>query len=791
MDNNEDKNDEPPSKKKRLIQSGDIGQTTMTTTTMESKAAIMPNEEGKTAGLSACSAEDKPSTDVAPTMPTSKFPEIDLYLSRHVKAVSLPEIFCQDCSYAPLILDGASGVGKTQQAFDLLRSSKDCKLIYLNLSKIRFDSQPIYKEMDNLTKPNAIPAAILHAMEEVKSYKAPGEKDGTDRFSKYALENRLYICLASEKLKNLKILIEALKKIILKYQDQHRQDQHPSERLYKAYVDDPLTTETIKKIFGGAIFFIDEAVPETSEDRTELRFFCNLGRALGMRVVLAGTAATAANIRLSEDKDDNSASRMGTMGGNAMAQVVFLWQKMEETAMENILPQTLLQKISLNEYGGLKEAISKERPLLAVLMSEVLQTRSSKTDLMAVLKSVGGKLERKSISYDNHLMWLAGPYLDGNYRMPAALRMQAPKLVRDHFFEPAIAAADDSQGRPILDPGLCYWKRRTSPLRLGVHITSRNPGTLVAVMAQHGMGPLPQKLSCGSVTSDFDEVEMCFTNCIQQCLARKPLLAVALSMIEMKPEYFKKAISKNWKESLSQQTLGAADREVYEYIFFAAVQLASHSPNLELLDVLDFVKALEPYICKGDKKIILNPDDSKALRLDTSNQAWLVTERKNLAWKLQPEECELQLQECERTVKECELRNYKIPWLVPACNNSFLHEIPQNIFPDNMVAGLIPSTEVKARFDARSYALGSSEVVNWVFEFRSRSSDYTLNEAIKELKKKCKAEEAKSCHAMLIAYCETTESAASAWLDVVEVVSESNSKSELKLVRVAIVLGDA
>jgi len=175
-----------------------------------------------------------------------------------------------------------------------------------------------------------------------------------------------------------------------------------------------------------------------------------------------------------------------------------------------------------------------------------------------------------------------------------------------------------------------------------------------------------------------------------------------------------------------------------------------------------------------------------------------------LAWKLQLEESELQLEEgelqleegeytlkeCGRTLKECELRNYKIPWLVPACNNSVLKEIPQNIFPDNMVAGLIPS-KVKARFDAHSYALGSSEVTNWVFEFRARSSDYSLNKAIKDLKTKCKAKEAKSCHAMLIAYCETTESAASAWLDVVEVVSESNSKSELKLVRVAIVLGDA
>jgi len=56
-----------------------------------------------------------------------------------------------------------------------------------------------------------------------------------------------------------------------------------------------------------------------------------------------------------------------------------------------------------------------------------------------------------------HLIWLAGPLLDGDYRMPAALRMQAPELVRGHFLEPFIAVKLIKDW-PMFDPGLLCWK---------------------------------------------------------------------------------------------------------------------------------------------------------------------------------------------------------------------------------------------------------------------------------------------------------------------------------------------
>jgi len=89
---------------------------------------------------------------------------------------------------------------------------------------------------------------------------------------------------------------------------------------------------------------------------------------------------------------------------------------------------------------------------------------------MTVLKVVGGKLEAsKNLSKEdyliwrnNHLVWLAGPYLDGVYQMPAAMRMQAHELVHDHFFETCIAV--DLKGRPIFDPQFGSWKRCSSLL---------------------------------------------------------------------------------------------------------------------------------------------------------------------------------------------------------------------------------------------------------------------------------------------------------------------------------------
>jgi hypothetical protein len=78
--------------------------------------------------------------------------EVRKYLGRDVKAVQLPEKVSQDPTYPWLIIDGssASGVGKIQQAFALLKSTDEpLRLVYQLLSRQPWDGndQEIYREM--------------------------------------------------------------------------------------------------------------------------------------------------------------------------------------------------------------------------------------------------------------------------------------------------------------------------------------------------------------------------------------------------------------------------------------------------------------------------------------------------------------------------------------------------------------------------------------------------------------------------------------------------------------------
>jgi len=57
---------------------------------------------------------------------------IQEYLSRNVKAIPLPELFHKDdYTYAPLILDGSSSMGKMQQAFTLLKNNSEKCFIWI------------------------------------------------------------------------------------------------------------------------------------------------------------------------------------------------------------------------------------------------------------------------------------------------------------------------------------------------------------------------------------------------------------------------------------------------------------------------------------------------------------------------------------------------------------------------------------------------------------------------------------------------------------------------------------
>jgi hypothetical protein len=71
--------------------------------------------------------------------------EVEKDLSRTVNAVDLPRKVSPDKTYPGLILDGASGVGKTQQAFTMLRNGE--RLVYQLLARPADREQPIYTAM--------------------------------------------------------------------------------------------------------------------------------------------------------------------------------------------------------------------------------------------------------------------------------------------------------------------------------------------------------------------------------------------------------------------------------------------------------------------------------------------------------------------------------------------------------------------------------------------------------------------------------------------------------------------
>lgn len=71
---------------------------------------------------------------------------IQEYLEREVEAVKLPDKVGKDTTYPGLILDGSSGVGKTQQVFALLKSKLTVVYRLLTTRPVSGE-QPIYMEM--------------------------------------------------------------------------------------------------------------------------------------------------------------------------------------------------------------------------------------------------------------------------------------------------------------------------------------------------------------------------------------------------------------------------------------------------------------------------------------------------------------------------------------------------------------------------------------------------------------------------------------------------------------------
>jgi len=188
------------------------------------------------------------------------------------------------------------------------------------------------------------------------------------------------------------------------------------------------------RLFNKVVLFIDEALPKRDDsnsnetDHYKIRFLHNLGHAMCMRVVLAGTAATAATM-ISEKNVSTTISRTD-QGVSAWAQIIFLWPNTETFDVNSILSSDLLGRVENKDSSKLAEAIQRECPLLALFFSEVLKENNAGIDLRKVLVEIRRKLMHSKQTLDEiHIVWLMGAWLDGELRMPSTLRMQAPDLV--------------------------------------------------------------------------------------------------------------------------------------------------------------------------------------------------------------------------------------------------------------------------------------------------------------------------------------------------------------------------
>jgi hypothetical protein len=269
-------------------------------------------------------------------------PEVLKYLSRDVVAVQLPEKVSSRETYPWLILDGASGVGKTQQAFAMLKSTDPpLRLVYQLLVPESDTEQPIYKEMRLLNRrfsdrdQMSFLFLVNEAIRETRTRATAGDDPLRDPFSVPFLSNqakldfqqdrglgrlmvRLAKCIirrASDQTPvNLQLtVLQVLKMLRLASdQTQARDRQDAVLENLKLTVDtnvleNPEATDsmnlqdTVLMYLKDTVLFLDEVLPskespEATSAAERLRFLRNFGRALGMRVVMAGTAATAANM---------------------------------------------------------------------------------------------------------------------------------------------------------------------------------------------------------------------------------------------------------------------------------------------------------------------------------------------------------------------------------------------------------------------------------------------------------------------------------------------------------------
>ena len=209
--------------------------------------------------------------------------------------------------FTPLVLDAASGVGKSQQAMALLK--KHGRLNYVLL--VDPACQDFYAQMDELCGSDGFASFMESCDNTIEALKSLPESA--------LVTDHLSVPFISKK-KDHQIFSPLLKYLLeteLYYEKGKKKGQH---RLSKRNPFD-IGEEVKATNFDNPILFIDEALPPRSENKKaqkcleRIKFLHNLGRVLGMRVCIAGTGASSVCVDMFEKTNSTGifdSSRMGT-----------------------------------------------------------------------------------------------------------------------------------------------------------------------------------------------------------------------------------------------------------------------------------------------------------------------------------------------------------------------------------------------------------------------------------------------------------------------------------------------
>ncbi|KAL3914735.1 MAG: hypothetical protein SGILL_005980, partial [Bacillariaceae sp.] len=303
--------------------------------------------------------------------------------------------------------------------------------------------------------------------------------------------------------------------------------------------------------------------------------------------------------------------------------------------------------------------------------------------------------------------------------------------------------------KPYLGTGISSVDRLVGPRTLSVDRYTIDRNLWWSITNLPADGTANQTKTNTSLTRSHDTILGSLTTCVQQCLVREPLLAVALSFAhDLNLLEFKNSISQGVSTAVAQHTVGCTSGEINEHICFAALQLASLQPtftdNYTAGEVKEFLESLFGYLD-------VEPDEAS------------LSERKIVKvlpdWnsgKGKSEPVVKTLVDLLDEIDENEWKGATVPLLIPAHSKEGLEEIVNEcpaLFDDLPIAGLVPGI-TNARLDANAYEWKKADEKKgfcpcWCFEFKIFSNRYTREKAEIDLKAKC---DQLQSHALLIAF---------------------------------------